>query len=412
MAIVKPFRAVRPTRDKASLVTTRSYELYDAKERSAILRYNPFSFLHILEPGFKFNKVVKGMERFKLVNNRFLEFKENEIFLKEEDPVFYLHEKSFGDQIFWGIIAVCSVEDYERSVIKKHENTLAEREKLFGQYLEIAGFNAEPVLITYPDQTEIDNLHKRYRVQRAEYEFTTNKKRKHQLWVIDDPADIELIEKTFDNIPYLYIADGHHRSASSHYLKNLLKSKNKAHQGDEFYNYFMTYLIPESNLHISSFDRFIKKLALSKEDFLVQLDAYFRIELLGNELYRPSKKHHFSMYLDGDYYKLYLRNEKYVIENALDDLDAQVLYNTILKPILKIDDLSSDKNIVYMAEKENVNQLKTVVDEKKYAIGFGLYPVTTEQLKAVADAKLTMPPKSTYIQPKLRSGLTIYELTE
>ena len=412
MAIVKPFRAVRPTRDKASLVTTRSYELYDAKERSAILRYNPFSFLHILEPGFKFNKVVKGMERFKLVNNRFLEFKENDIFLKEENPVFYLHEKSFGEQIFWGIIAVCSVEDYERSVIKKHENTLAEREKLFGQYLEIAGFNAEPVLITYPDQTEIDNLHKRYRVQRAEYEFTTNKKRKHQLWVIDDPADIELIEKTFDNIPYLYIADGHHRSASSHYLKNLLKSKNKAHQGDEFYNYFMTYLIPESNLHISSFDRFIKKLPLSKEDFLVQLDAYFRIELLGNELYRPSKKHHFSMYLDGDYYKLYLRNEKYVIENALDDLDAQVLYNTILKPILKIDDLSSDKNIVYMAEKENVNQLKTVVDEKKYAIGFGLYPVTTEQLKAVADAKLTMPPKSTYIQPKLRSGLTIYELTE
>ena len=250
------------------------------------------------------------------------------------------------------------------------------------------------------------------KVQRAEYEFTTNKKRKHQLWVIDDPADIELIEKTFDNIPYLYIADGHHRSASSHYLKNLLKSKNKAHQGDEFYNYFMTYLIPESNLHISSFDRFIKKLPLSKEDFLVQLDAYFRIELLGNELYRPSKKHHFSMYLDGDYYKLYLRNEKYVIENALDDLDAQVLYNTILKPILKIDDLSSDKNILYMAEKENVNQLKTVADEKKYAIGFGLYPVTTEQLKAVADAKLTMPPKSTYIQPKLRSGLTIYELTE
>jgi uncharacterized protein (DUF1015 family) len=193
---------------------------------------------------------------------------------------------------------------------------------------------------------------------------------------------------------------------------NLLKSKNKEHTGNEFYNYFMTYLIPESNLQITSFDRFIKKLNISKEDFLVQLDAYFRIECLGNELYRPTKKHHFSMYMAGDYYKLYLRNEKYTLENALDELDAQVLFKTILQPILKINDLSADKNIVYIPEKENLNQLKTVVDEKNYAIGFGLFPVTIEQLKAVADAKLTMPPKSTYIQPKLRSGLTIYELTE
>ncbi|MFD1316124.1 DUF1015 domain-containing protein [Namhaeicola litoreus] len=412
MAKVKPFRAVRPTRDKVALVTTRSYELYDMKERRSILKYNPFSFLHILEPGFKFNKVVKGLERFRLVNNRFLEFKENQIFQKEEKPVYYLHEKSFGEHVYWGIIAVCSVEDYENAVIKKHENTLAEREKLFGHYLEVAGFNAEPVLITYPNQIEIDHLYNRYKLERAEYEFTTNKKRKHQLWIIDNPADIALIEKTFDSIPQLYIADGHHRSASSHYLKNLLKSKNKGHTGNEFYNYFMTYLIPESNLQITSFDRFIKKLNMSKEDFLVQLDAYFRIENLGNELYRPSKKHHFSMYLDGDYFKLYLRSEKYNIENALDELDAQVLYKTILKPILKIDDLSADKNIVYIPEKENLNQLKTIVDEKKYAVGFGLFPVTTEQLKAVADAKLTMPPKSTYIQPKLRSGLTIYELTE
>ena len=410
MAIVKPFQAVRPTRDKAALVTTRSYEVYTKSERNAILKYNPFSFLHILEPGFKFNKVVKGLERFHMVSNRFLEFKENEIFLKESKPVYYLHEKTFVDHSFWGIIAICSIEEYEQGKIKKHENTLQEREKLFGNYLEVTGFNAEPVLITYPDNDLLIELYQNVSKERPEYEFTTNKNRTHKLWVIDDDTDIQLIQNEFSRIPALYIADGHHRSASSAYLKKVLQAQNKNHTGKEFYNYFMAYLIPESKLKITSFFRFIKKLPMSKEEFLIHLDSYFRIENLGSYFYAPTKKHHFSMYLDGDYYKLYLRKDTFEIINPLDDLDAYILFKTILEPVLQIQDLSNDNQITYLPEAHGIHQLKTEVDKGRFELGFGLFPVTVEQLKAVADAQLAMPPKSTYIQPKLRSGLTIYEL--
>lgn len=410
MAIVKPFQAVRPTRDKVALVTTRSYEDYHQTERKSVLKYNPFSFLHILEPGFKFNRVVKGLERFQMVNNRFLEFKENNIFIKDPKPVYYLHQKTFEEDVYWGFISVCSIEDYEKGIIKKHENTLTDREHLFGNYLEVTGFNAEPVLVTYPDNPLLENIYLKYIKLRSEYEFTTNKKRTHQLWVIDDQEDIETIKKAFEEIPSIYIADGHHRSASSSYLKKVLESHNPKHDGSEFYNFFMAYLIPESKLQITSFNRFIKKLNISPEIFLMKLDAFFRIECVEDQVYNPSKKHHFSMYLEGKYYKLYLRKDRYEISNPLDDLDTQVLFKTILEPILGIDNLSHNKELIYIPAQNNLGQLKTEVDSGKFQVGFGLFPVTVEQLKAVADAQLTMPPKSTYIQPKLRSGLTIYEL--
>ncbi len=410
MAKVKPFRAVRPTRDKVALVTTRSFDIYDKNELKNILKLNPFSFLHILKPGFKFKKTVTGEERFKLVHNRYNEFKENKIFIQDEKPKFYLHQKTYKNICFWGIIALSSLEDYKNNIIKKHEKTLKDREALFGHYLDVTGFNAEPVLITYPDNEFLTSIYQKYKSQRAEYEFTTNKKRTHLFWLIEEAEDINKIEKEFDNIETLYIADGHHRTASSFYLFNKINNE-KVDQISDLHNYFMTYLIPESSLKITSFNRFLKSLNnLTKEEFLIKLDESFRIENLGKQYYKPSKKHHFSMYLDGEFYKLYLRKSLYKINTVLDDLDSQILYKTILQPIFGINDLSNDNNISYIPEIKNPLQLKNEVDSGKFKVGFGSFPLSVSHLKSIANNNLTMPPKSTYVEPKLRSGLTIYEL--
>lgn len=410
MAIVKPFRAVRPTRDKVALVTTRSFDIYEPKELKLIMKLNPFSFLHILKPGFKFKKSVRGVERFKMVHNRYFEFKENCIFLTDEKPKFYLHQKTYKNKTFWGIIALSSLADYENNVIKKHEKTIKDREELFGHYLDITGFNAEPVLITYPDNDLLNSIYLKYKTQRAEYEFTTNKDRTHLLWLIENDEEVNKIENEFKKMDAVYIADGHHRTASSHYLYKKIENESDA-PVHGLHQYFMTYLIPESSLRISSFNRFVKNLNnFSKEEFLIKLDENFRIENLGQEYYKPSKKHHFSMYLDGEFYKLYLRKSLYKINNVLDDLDSQILYKTILQPILGIDDLGNDNNITYIPEILNQMQLKNEVDSSKYKVGFGSFPISVSQLKSVADNNLTMPPKSTYVEPKLRSGLTIFQL--
>lgn len=410
MTLIRPFKAVRPTRDKVALVTTRSYDIYDDEELEAILKYNPLSFLHILRPGFKYHLHLKGSEKFKLVRNRYKEFKENNFFKQDDKPMYYLHQKSYKNDSFCGIIATSSIADYKSGVIKKHEDTLKEREALFGKYLETTGFNAEPVLLTYPDDETINSLIKKYQNCRAEYEFTTNKKRLHLFWPISDTNDIAIITEAFAKIPSVYIADGHHRCASSNYLADIKRKNNPNHTDNSDYNFFLSYLIAESNLKISAFNRFVKTLnGLSKEKFLSKLDTNFRVENHYKNYYEPSKKHHFSMYFDGEFYSLYLRKSIYKIKNALDDLDPQLLYNTILKPILGLKDLSNSDKIIYKPAISSKLKLKAEVDSGKYKVAFGLFPTSVAQLKSVADAKLTMPPKSTYIEPKLRSGLTIYE---
>lgn len=410
MALVKPFHAIRPTRDKVALVTTRSYEIYKKKELNDILRLNPFSFLHILRPGFKFHKTLHGKKRFKMVHNRYNEYKESGIFKRDEKPSYYLHQKTYQGQTFWGIIALASIEDYQNNIIKRHEKTLSDREEMFGNYLEITGFNAEPVLITYPDDAFLSSLIDQYRKVRAEYEFTTNKNRTHLLWLIDDQEEVTKISQAFDKIPAVYIADGHHRTASSNYLcKKMASGKNE--QSKDLSKYFMAYFIPESNLKITSFYRFINSLnGLSKDEFLMALDESFRIYNMGKRFYKPSKMHHFSMYLDGDFYKLYLRKSKLKPQTVLDELDSQILFKNILEPILGIQDPSHDKNISYVPETGNEMQLKDLVDSGDFEIGFSTYPISVAQLKSVADNDLIMPPKSTYVEPKLRSGLTIYQL--
>ena len=407
MPDIIPFRAVRPTRDKVSLVASRSYETYTKKERRSRMDVNPYSFLHIVNPGYKYHKEITGKARFQLVRNRYEEFKEDGIFIQDEHPSFYVYKIVDRDrQVFSGILGAASVKDYNENLIKKHENTLAARESLFKEYLETVGFNADAVLLTYPHNTALDGLLKQIQDSRAEYEFTTTYRDTHYLWPVSDPEITAQITAIFSKMGSLYIADGHHRSASS----ALLSADYEHKKTKDSRHYFMSYLIPESHLRIHEFNRLIKDLnGHSKEEFLILLDTHFRIENRGATAYRPTKKHHFSMYLDGDFYSLYLRKSNYQFTDSLSRLDTQILFETILKPFLGINDLRNNDRLSYTSGKKDLVYMKDCIDSGNYSVGFNMLPVTIDELKAIADEQLTMPPKSTYIEPKLRSGVTIYE---
>jgi uncharacterized protein (DUF1015 family) len=411
MAQIIPFKAVRPTRDKVSLVASRSYQSYTQPELKARLEHNPFSFLHIINPGYRYHKTISGKKRYALVKNRYQEFKEDGVFEQDQTASYYVYKIVNRDGFsFSGIVAGASAEDYENDVIKKHEDTIEYREHIFKDYLKTVGFNAEPVLLTYPDNNKIDAIVEETQKDRAEFEFTTTYRDTHYLWIIKDKKTINIIKKEFENIGAVYIADGHHRSASSILLAKELKSQNNNHIGNEPYNYFLSYLIPESQLKIYEFNRLVKDLnGLTKEAFLIKLDTMFRIENRGQELYKPTNKHHISMYLDGEFYSLYLRKSNYTINTSLDALDTQILYKTILEPLLGITDLRNDNRIDYSFGKNDLVTIKSKVDKGEFAVGFGLVPITIDEMKSIADDGLTMPPKSTFIEPKLRSGVTIYE---
>ena len=411
MAKVVPFKAVKPTRAIVGLVASRPYQSYTIDERESRMDYNPYSFLHIVNPGYKYDQVITGTERYKLVKNRYLEFKEDGIFHTDKKPAYYAYRiVNRHKQEFNGIIAATSAEDYENDIIKKHEDTIESREQTFKSYLKTVGFNAEPVLLTYPDNEVIKSIIKKSQKNHAEFEFTMTYRDTHYLWKIDNDDHIEILQKEFEKINTIYIADGHHRSASSYLLYKDEKAKNPKHTGEESYNFFMSYLIPESELVIQEFNRLVKDLnGLTKEEFLIKLDAMFRIENRGAVPYTPSRPHHFSMYLDGEFYSLYLRKANYTFRTALDKLDAHLLYQTILKPILGIEDLRNDNRIEYVHGRHEMITIKSSVDSGEFTVGFGMCPATVDQMKEIADEGLTMPPKSTYILPKLRSGITIYE---
>lgn len=405
MAKIIPFKAVRPTRDKVSLVTSRSYDEYSPGELASQLDFNPFSFLHVLNPAYV-NQQKAGLEkRFKLVAQKYRDFKEEDVFIKEDQPVFYIYEIQTKHHNFTGIIAATALEDYRNNVIKKHEDTLQYRVELFKDYLHQTGFNTEPVLITYPENTELSEWILAKKELDSLYDFSTTRREKHQLWKIDNPQEIAWLQEKFASIGDLYIADGHHRSASA----ELLYQEDK-NSGNENLNYFMSFLIAENNVKIYEYNRIIRDLNHhSKEEFLKLLSKSFTIKNKEQELWKPTKKFEFGMYLDGEFYCLTLKKQN-GFSGVLEQLDAQILYEQVLHPILGIEDLRTDERIDYIPGKQSIITIKEVIDEGEFEVGFMLFPTAISEIKELADKNLIMPPKSTYIDPKFRSGLVVYEL--
>ena len=406
MAKIIPFKAVRPVADKVALVTCRTYDDYSSAELASWLDYNPYSFLHVIHPAYANAQKITLDKRFKGVAHKYQDFKQEKILFSEEDPVFYLYEIQSKGQNFTGIIAGTSVEDYQNNVIKKHEDTLQYRVELFKDYLHQTHFNTEPVLITYPDSVEINTFISLRKNSEAIYEFSTTTKEKHTLWKIDTQSEIDFLQEHFEKIPNFYIADGHHRSASA----ELLYEQDK-HLGNKNLNYFMSFLIAESNVKIYEFNRLIRDLnGLTKDEFLKKLSEHFKIEDKDQELWKPQNKYEFGMYLDGSFYALFYKQESHNQISILDSLDAQILYDKVLNPLLGIEDLRNDERIDYIPGKQSIAVIKELIDEGEFEVGFMLYPSDIKEIKALADNNLIMPPKSTYIEPKFRSGLVVYEL--
>ncbi|MEH6681513.1 MAG: DUF1015 domain-containing protein [Sediminicola sp.] len=410
MAIIKPFRAIRPAKDKAAQLASRSYVDYSALERSAILDGNPFSFLHIIDPGHNTSQKISGLERLRKIRQKYQQFLEDRILIRDQNASFYLYSTQMGDFECCGLFCATSVEDYRNNVIKKHEDTLKRRENLFAVYLKNVGFNAEPVLMTYPHDPTIAHILNKEREKEPLYHFTTADGTTHTLWAIADDLTIEQLQSAFGSMASLYIADGHHRSASSVLLADK-HQKEKSSNVNAPSNYFMSYLIPESEIRIGGFIRMVKDLnGLDHQGFMSALERDYHITDHGDHLSPPIRKHQFSMYLEGHFYSLLFRDSGNMAANILDSLDTQLLYRTVLEPILGIKDLRNDERIKYVFQKSVMEGMKSEVDSGDFRVSFGMLPIGIEEIKKIADAGLVMPPKSTYIEPKLRSGLTIYEL--
>jgi uncharacterized protein (DUF1015 family) len=415
MAIIKPFKALRPSRDKVHLVASRSFDTYSPAELSGKLKGNPYTFLHIIKPDYPTHS--KGSDQdaayLRSIKAHFEEFIQKEYLIQDAKPALYVYQQFKNNQVYTGIIACASIQDYFDGVIKIHEQTLTEKETRFKEYLEVCDFNAEPVCISYPDNTSINNVIEATLKQRPEYDFSTRDEERHKLWLIDDAAQIKIIEDEFSKMNAVYIADGHHRSASSALLGKSKREKNKNFSGSESYNYFMCVFFSEKQLHIYDFNRVVKDLnGLSSNDFLNQLSIKFDIENKGNQTYVAAKLHNLSMYLEGNWYSLTAKKGTYHSNDPVGSLDASILSEHILAPVLGIADLKTDKRVRFVSGIKGMQKLKQLVDEGKFKVAFGLYPVSMQQLKNIADNNCIMPPKSTWIEPKLRSGLVIYSLAE
>ena len=401
MAKIIAFNGVRPTRKKVHLVCSRPFYTYKKSHLKAKLESNPYSFLHVINP--EFNSVKKNksdsIQRFELIKKKYEFFKNKKYFIQDKKPVLYVYRQTTNFGVFTGIIAGSSIKDYQNNKIKKHENTIPNRENIFKKYLEICNFHAEPVLLSYEPTLTIKELILLTTSKRPEYEFSTTDKKSHELWLIDNSSDIFKIIEEFKSLNNIYIADGHHRIASS----SLYQMSNKNNKKSD---YFLSFLIDQKDLKIFEFNRVVKDIGeFSNDDFLKKLKDYFLIENLKNHK-SPTKKSEIVIYLDQKWYLLTVNINK-IKPDFKSSLNSQMVSDLILNKVLKIKKLN--ESIEYIRGNQSIKLLTKKVDQKKRGLGIELFPHEIEEIIKIADLGENMPPKSTWVEPKLRSGLTIYE---
>jgi len=414
MAIVKPFKAYRPPKEIAGKMASRPYDVLNSKEAAEEAKGNPYSFYHItkaeidLPPGTDehspevYNKARENLQAF--IRNKWL--------VQDPQPCYYIYAQTMWGKTQYGIVGCASCQDYMDGKIKKHELTRPDKEDDRMVHIRHTNFNAEPVFLAYPDHPELLRIIENTIQQPPVYDFTTSDQIGHHLWVIHHPATIRRIEEIFAReIPCTYVADGHHRTAAAARVGIEKKQQNPHHTGNEEYNFFMAVHFPASQLRIIDYNRVCKDLnGLSQEQFLERLKQSFFIEEKGTEEYKPAKLHNFSMYLQGKWYSLTARPGTYNDNDPIGCLDVTVLSNLVLTPMLNITDLRTSKRIDFVGGIRGLGELKKRVDSGEMAVAFALYPVTMKQLMAIADTGNIMPPKTTWFEPKLRSGLFLHSL--
>ena len=415
MAIVLPFKALRPTNDKVHLVASRSVDGYNLSELKDKLAGNPYTFLHVINPDYDDGIRTRpgSKERLIKVKRKFKSFIKEKIFKQDEKPAYYIYRQIKNESEYIGIIACTSIDDYMNGVIKVHEQTITQREEKLKEYLEVCEFNAEPVLFCYPNDKVLDQVILDISKGVPTYDFTTTDKIRHTLWVVSHDKNVETIIKRFAGIPSIYIADGHHRSASSSLLGNVLRKSTKNFTGKEAFNYYLGVFFAETQLKIYDYNRLVKDMGdLTTSELLRRLKQKFEVKEINEQVFKPAHKHEISMYTANRWYSLTAKEGTYNSDDPVGSLDASILTEHILSPLFDIHDLKIDKRIGFVPGIKGPEALKKNVDEGKAEVAFGLYPVTMDHLKWIADTNNIMPPKSTWVEPKMRSGLVIYSFEE
>lgn len=413
MAKIKPFKGIRPPRDLVEEVASRPYDVLNSEEARAEAAGNEKSLYHIIKPEINFApgtdehdpKVYdKAVEQFNL-------FQKKGWLVQDPSEKYYVYAQTMNGRTQYGLVVCANVDDYLNGVIKKHELTRRDKEEDRMKHVRINNANIEPVFFAYPDNAELDAIVAETVKGEPEYDFTAPDGFGHHFWLINDPATIQRITELFAAIPYLYIADGHHRTAAAALVGAEKARQNPNHRGDEEYNYFLAVCFPASQLHIIDYNRVVKDLnGLSDEAFLARLAENFTVEKKGKEIYHPTALHNFSLYLGGDWYSLTAKAGTYNDNDPIGVLDVTISSDLILRDILGITDLRSDKRIDFVGGIRGLEELKRRVDSGEMKVALALYPVSMKQLMDIADSGNIMPPKTTWFEPKLRSGLVIHKL--
>ncbi|MCF0218341.1 MAG: DUF1015 domain-containing protein [Muribaculaceae bacterium] len=415
MAKVKPFKGVRPPRDLVTKVSSRPYDVLNSEEARAEAEGNPCSLYHIIKPEIDF---APGTDEHdpkvydKAVEN-FRNFQQQGWLVQDDEEKYYIYAQTMDGRTQYGIVVAAYVDDYMQGRIKKHELTRRDKEEDRMKHVRINNANVEPVFFAFPDNEPLQALIDRVKATEPEYDFTSDEGFGHTFWIVDKPEDIALITKEFEAMPALYIADGHHRSAAAALVGHEKAVANPNHRGDEEYNFFLAVAFPASHLRIIDYNRVVRDLnGLSPEEFLKAVEKNFVVEDKGTEIYRPEKLHNFSLYLGGRWYSLTAREGTYNDADPIGVLDVTISSDLILRDILGIHDLRSDKRIDFVGGIRGLGELKRRVDSGEMAVALALYPVSMKQLMDIADSGNIMPPKTTWFEPKLRSGLVIHKLDD
>ena len=411
MAKVKPFQGWRPPVDLVEQVVSRPYDVLNSEEARAEAEGNEKSLYHIIKPEIDFpvgtdehdpkvyDKAVENFNHFR-----------KEGWLQQDDKeMYYIYAQTMNGRTQYGLVLCANVEDYMSGVIKKHELTRRDKEEDRMKHVRINSANVEPVFFAYPAQAELDAIVAEWTAKPAVYDFVAPDGFGHHFWVIDDEAAIAKITACFEAMPALYIADGHHRTAAAALVGNERRLANPNHRGDEEYNYFLAVCFPDNQLNIIDYNRLVKDLnGLTKDEFLKALEEDFEVTLKGVDIYKPAALHEFSLYVEGEWYALTAKAGRYDDADPIAVLDVTISSNLILDKILGIKDLRSDKRVDFVGGIRGLGELKRRVDNGEMKAALALYPVSMKQLIDIADSGNIMPPKTTWFEPKLRSGLVIH----
>lgn len=416
MARIRPFKGIRPPKSMVEEVVSRPYDVLNSEEARAEAAGNEKSLYRIIRPEIDFpvgtdeheEKVYnKAAENFNL-------FQKNGWLVKDEKPMYYIYAQTMNGKTQYGFVVGAHVDDYMSGKIKKHELTRKDKEEDRMKHVRVNNANIEPVFFTFPDNAELQPILDKYAAKTPEYDFVASLDGfGHHFWIVDDAKDIETITAAFAKMPALYIADGHHRSAAAALVGAEKAKQNPNHTGDEEYNFFMAVCFPASHLTIIDYNRVVKDLnGLTPEQFLAKIGEHFVVEEKGTEIYKPAALHNFSMYLGGKWYSLTAKPGTYNDNDPIGVLDVTISSDLILRDILGIDDLRTSKRIDFVGGIRGLGELKKRVDSGEMVVALALYPVSMQQLIDIADTGNIMPPKTTWFEPKLRSGLVIHSLEE